>query len=187
MKTLLGLMGDLCYSRFMSIQIVYGDECYFEGFWKVLDSVAREKNYLEIIEAPPRTEVDEFQKKLIHQKFPVFYALGCSSELKIEVGQVVGWIDIVVFKNPRMAHRGTLGMGLLSTHRGQGIGSKLMEKALDYSRSTGLEKIELQVYPENSQAIELYKKFGFKQCGYLKHYRKVENRYFDSLTMEVFL
>lgn len=163
----------------MSIRIVYGDECYFEGFWRVLDSVAREKIYLEMIEAPSLQEVSDFQKKLIDQKFPVFYAL--------DKDQVIGWVDIVVFKNPRMNHRGTLGMGLLKSHRGQGVGSKLLEKALEYSRQIGLEKIELQVYTGNTQAIDLYKKFGFEQSGHIKHYRKFEDVYFDSLSMAVFL
>lgn len=170
---------NLCYPNLMSIQIVYGDECYFEEIWRVLDSVAREKQYLEMIQAPSLEEVSEFQRKLIDQKSPVFYAL--------EKGHLVGWLDIVVMKNPRMNHRGTLGMGLQQGHRGKGIGSALMKKALEYSKSIGLEKIELQVYPQNIQAIELYKKFGFQQVGYCKHYRKLEGQYQDSIVMELFL
>ena len=163
----------------MSIQIVYADECYFQDLWKVLDEVAREEQFLEMIYAPPFEDVSEFQEKLIDQKAPVFYAL--------DQGKVVGWLDIVVLKNPRQNHRGTLGMGILKSHRGQGIGSALFNKALEYSRSIGLEKIELQVYPENTQAIELYKKFGFQQVGYCKHYRKLNGRYFDSISMELLL
>lgn len=163
----------------MSIQIVYGDECYFESFFTVLDSVAHEKIYLELISAPAKEDVFEFQRKLITQKAPVFYA--------VEGEQVVGWIDIVPLANPRMSHRGTLGMGLKMGYRGKGLGSQLMEKALSYARSIGLEKIELRVYSTNLQAIELYKKFGFKQVGVIHKYRKFEGQYFDAILMEVFL
>lgn len=163
----------------MSIRIVYGDECYFESFFTVLDSVARERIYLEMIEAPSKEEVFEFQRKLIHQKAPVFYA--------VEGDQAIGWIDIVPLKNPRMNHRGTLGMGIAQDYRGKGVGSQLMEKALAYAKSFGLEKVELHVYSTNTQAIELYKKFGFKESGAIAKYRKLEGRYFDSLFMEVFL
>lgn len=163
----------------MSIRIVYGDESYFEGFFTVLESVAREKIFLEMIEPPAKEEVFDFQRRLLEKKAPVFYA--------VDGEKMVGWVDVVPFKNPRMSHRGTLGMGLMSGYRGQGVGSKLMEKAISYSRSFGLEKLELQVYPSNTQALELYKKFGFKQTGVVHKYRKLEGQYFDSICMELFL
>lgn len=52
---------------------------------------------------------------------------------------------------------------VLSSTRGSGVGSKLVEQALDY---LGREKpIELEVASYNDNAIDFYEKFGFKNMG----------------------
>ena len=78
-------------------------------------------------------------------------------------------------------------MGLLPTHRGQGFGSQLLSSVLNHSKEFGLEKIELNVYTSNTAGIALYKKFGFEQEGLIKKYRKINDKYFDSIGMGKFL
>jgi RimJ/RimL family protein N-acetyltransferase len=115
---------------------------------------------------------------LITNNWPVYYAVAD--------GRVVGWADITPGSNPRMSHRGFLGMGLIKDFRGKGLGTQLLKKALTHAKNIGLEKIELSVYTENNAAIKLYKKCGFKEIGIVKHYRKLNGRYFDCLEMELF-
>jgi ribosomal protein S18 acetylase RimI-like enzyme len=86
-----------------------------------------------------------------------------------------------------LAHRGFLGMGLIKEFRGKGLGTQLLSRALKHAKDIGLEKIELSVYTENADAIKLYKKLGFSEIGIIKHYRKLNGRYFDCLEMELFL
>lgn len=161
------------------MEIIYPAEQYFKSFHEALDSVAREQIYIEMIEAKPFDDVAAFQQKLITNNWPVYYA--------IDGERVVGWADIIPAANPRLAHRGFLGMGLMKGFRGRGLGTQLLTKALQHSKDIGLEKIELSVYTENSAAIGLYKKCGFKEIGVVKHYRKLNGRYFDCLEMELFL
>ncbi len=84
-----------------------------------------------MIEAPPIDSTTTFQKGLIERNAPVYYA--------IKNDRVVGWIDISLSKNPRMAHRGGLGMGLAKEIRGNGIGTELLRAALDHAMRIGLE------------------------------------------------
>jgi RimJ/RimL family protein N-acetyltransferase len=123
--------------------------------------------------------VTEFQKALIEKKGPVFYALDSA--------RVVGWCDIFPESNPRLCHRGHLGMGLLAPYRGKGIGGRLLAATLDQARVFGFEKVELTVYTTNTAAIALYRRLGFLEEGLSKHYRKVDGRYFDALRMAKFL
>lgn len=157
------------------IDIVYADEKYFESFHSALNSVAKERQYIEMIEAPPLKNVSEYQRGLILKNGPVYYA--------VENGKVVGWCDIFPEDNPRLSHRGTLGMGLLAAYRGQGLGARLMTAALAHAKKFGLEKVELNVYTSNTAAIKLYKKMGFVQEGLIKKYRKLEGVYFDCMVM----
>ena len=78
-------------------------------------------------------------------------------------------------------------MGILPAYRGQGIGTRLLEHTLQKAKEFGLEKIVLQVYDTNTSARALYEKMGFTQEGYFKKYRKIGQRYFDSIAMAKFL
>lgn len=163
----------------MNVKIVYPSEQYFKSFHEALSMVANERIYIEMIEAPPIDKVVGFQEKLISKNGPVYYA--------IEGDRVVGWCDVFPLENPRLSHRGGLGMGLLTEYRGKGLGSKLLTAVLDHSKRFGLEKVELQVYTSNAPAIALYKKCGFEEEGRIRKYRKLDNQYFDCLMMGKFL
>lgn len=161
------------------IEIIYGNEKYFSSFHQALSSVAKERIYVEMIEAPPLEKVASFQRDLISKNGPVYYAL--------DGDKVIGWCDVFPEKNPRQSHRGSLGMAILPEFRGQGIGSQLLEKVIEHAKTVGLEKIELHVYTSNVSAVALYKKFGFEQEGLIKKYRKLDGLYFDCLAMGRFL
>lgn len=161
------------------IKINYADEKYFSSFHEALSIVAKERIYLEMTEAPPLEKVAGFQLGLIAKKGPVYYAINDT--------KVVGWCDVFPQENPRQSHRGSLGMGILPDFRGQGIGTKLLEKVLAHAKDFGLEKVELHVYTTNNSGIALYKKMGFEQEGLIKKYRKLDGQYFDSLAMGKFL
>lgn len=163
----------------MSVTIVYASERYFESFHRALDAVARERVYIEMVEAPPLESVRRFQAGLIERDGPVYYA--------VDGDEVVGWCDVFPHENPRHAHRGSLGMGCVPTHRGQGIGGRLLEATLDHARRFGLEKVELHVYTSNTAAIRLYERFGFEREGLLRSYRKLDGVTFDCLAMARFL
>lgn len=161
------------------IDIVYAEPKFFASFHNGLTSVAREKIFIEMIEPPPLEELAKYQRGLIEKNGPVYYA--------VTDGRAIGWCDIFPFKNPRLAHRGGLGMGVVGEFRGQGVGARLLEKTLAHAKTFGLEKIELSVYTTNSAAIALYKKFGFAEEGLIKNYRKLDDKYFDAVQMAKFL
>ena len=161
------------------LQIVYPSEKYFQSFHAALGIVAKERVYLEMIEAPPLEKLIAFQTGLIGKNGSVYFALDGE--------RVVGWCDIFPLENPRHNHRGGLGMGIIPELRGRGIGSRLLSATLDHAKKFGLEKVELNVYTSNIPAVALYKKFGFKEEGLIKNYRKLDGRYFDCLSMAKFL
>lgn len=161
------------------IEIIYANEKYFSSFHQALSSVAKERVYIEMIEAPPLEKVASFQRDLISKNGPVYYAL--------DGDKVIGWCDVFPEENPRQSHRGGLGMGILPEFRGQSIGSQLLKKVIEHAKTFGLEKIELHVYTSNVSAVALYKKFGFEQEGLIKKYRKLDGQYFDCLAMGKFL
>ena len=163
----------------MSVEIVYPTEELFQGYYEAIAAVGSERVFIEIIEPPPFEKIAEFQRNLIKANGPVYYA--------VDSGRVIGWCDVFPMTNPRLAHRGELGMGLFPEYRGKGVGTRLLQAVIEHSRRIGLEKIELKVYTSNKTAIALYEKHGFEREGVIKNYRKLDGQVFDVLAMAKFL
>ncbi len=148
------------------------------GLHTCLDVVARELIYLEMVEAPSLGKVVEHQCSLISSGAPVAYAF--------DGNVVVGWADITPSKNPRMSHRGSLGMGVHPAYRGAGLGTLLLAEVLKQAESFGFEKVELGVYSTNIAAVMLYKKMGFVREGLVMNYRKLGREAFNLIEMAKF-
>ena len=54
--------------------------------------------------------------------------------------------------------------GIRPDYQGKGLSKPLLEKSLDFARSTGLQ-IKLEVHKNNYKAVALYEKYGFKSLG----------------------
>lgn len=51
---------------------------------------------------------------------------------------------------------------VLPTHRGQGLGHSLLQRAEEYVRSQGATTLELQVLAKNENALRVYNRYGFR-------------------------
>lgn len=81
-----------------------------------------------------------------------------------------------------------LGMMVRDGHRGQGIGSALMDACLDWCRDKDTHKVTLTVFPHNDRAIALYKKYGFIAEGRLvRHFRRRNAELWDAIPMGLVL
>lgn len=94
-------------------------------------------------------------------------------------GKVVGVCDVKRFRpGSSMDHKGLLGIALHRDYRSQGIGSAMLKEAIRQSRKR-FETIILSAFSNNKGAIALYKRFGFRQYGFLRKSNKRGGRYFD--------
>jgi putative acetyltransferase len=99
-------------------------------------------------------------------------------------GEVVGNLGLTRFTRPRRAHVGEIGMGVRDDWQGQGVGSALLEAALDLADNwLGIRRLELHVHADNDRAIALYRKFGFQPEGTHRAYAIRNGIYVDSLSM----
>jgi putative acetyltransferase len=71
----------------------------------------------------------------------------------------------------RRRHVGQIGMSVHDDWQGKGVGSALMQAVVDLAdRWLNLTRLELSVFTDNTAAIGLYKKFGFKIEGTHEQY-----------------
>jgi ribosomal protein S18 acetylase RimI-like enzyme len=157
------------------VRIVKADIKYARSFNRAVASVTKEKIFLATVTTFPLDSTISFVQKIIENNYTQFYA--------IENNEVIGWCDIQPKGFDVMKHVGVLGIGVVSSHRHRGIGSRLLEAAIDNAKEKCLEKVELEVFASNTNAIKLYKKFGFQFEGKRIQAKKLEGIYDDIVLM----
>ena len=128
-----------------------------EGFRACLDAVARERRYLAQVEAPPIERVREFVAQSVEQDAAQYVA--------VVEGKIVGWCDVFAHWAYALKHVGTLGMGVLAEHRGQGVGRALLLRTIEHALRQGIYRITLEAREDNVRAIRLYEQVGFQHEG----------------------
>ncbi len=98
---------------------------------------------------------------------------------------LVGELGLMTFPNaPRRRHAAKLGMAVHDDWQGKGIGSALMQAAVDMAdKWLNILRLELEVYTDNEPAIRLYKKFGFTIEGKLRCFGYRDGKFVDVYTM----
>ncbi len=152
---------------------------HIRDFYRVLDSVSREKKYLAWTEAPPLRSVKSFVTNGI--------LAGSSQVVALDDGKVVGWCDITPHPRPTTKHCGSLGMGVIPGYRRKGIGTRLIHSALRKAKAHGLYRVELEVFEKNEAAINLYKNIGFKEEGRKMGAAKIDDNYINAVMMALLL
>jgi len=99
-------------------------------------------------------------------------------------GTVVGMIHIEASRHGF----GEFGMLVDRDWRGRGVGSALVQAAVDRARGQGLHKLCLEVFTHNTAAIALYRKCGFTEEGRrVKQYRRASGELWDTIVMGLLL
>lgn len=161
-----------------AFQILPITEKHIEGFRSVVDAVARERQFLAMLEAPPLEQAAEFVRSNLEHKNPQLIAIA--------EDRVIGWCDIIRRNNrPVYSHVGVLGMGILKPWRGKGVGRALLQAALAQAWESGFTRVELTVREDNQGAIALYEALGFTVEGRHINSMFVDGRYETVLSMAI--
>ena len=103
-------------------------------------------------------------------------------------GRIVGQLMLQGGKRRNVRHAATLGITVGREHRGQGVGRRLMEYAIDWARAGGVvTRIELNVFVRNSNAIRLYESCGFVVEGRRRRSIHRDGEYMEDLVMALLL
>ena len=66
-----------------------------------------------------------------------------------------------------------------------GIGNAITDEIIEFAKEKNIKNIVLSVRRENSAAINLYKKYGFKTVGIKKDYICIDGKYDDEISMQL--
>ena len=127
----------------------------------------------------PLQSVEGVRKRFFSEtREGLYHLVACVDE------EVVGHLGLEAFTRPRRRHAGEIGMAVRDDWQGRGVGTALMEAALDLADNwLDLTRIELGVYTDNTAGVALYKKFGFEVEGTHRRYAFRNGEYVDAYSM----
>ena len=130
----------------------------------------------------PHTSEEVWRARLVEGATPGKLDLPLVAEVN---GEVVGSGGLhPVNPAPRRRHAMMLGISVMPSAQGQGVGTALIAALCDYADNwLGILRIELDVFADNASAIALYKKFGFELEGTHRAYAMRNGEYVTSLSM----
>jgi len=101
---------------------------------------------------------------------------------------VVGWSSLNQYQ-ARPGYRFTAenSIYVLSTHRGQGVGKRLLSPLIAAAQARGLHVILAGIDSENQVSIRLHQSFGFRQVAHFREIGYKFHRWLDVIYMQLIL
>lgn len=127
----------------------------------------------------PFPSAESWRKRLVEPAEGVLRLVACVEN------EVVGQLSLQTFpNNPRRRHAGLIGMAVRDDWQGKGVGTALVQAAVDLAdKWLNLIRLELEVYTDSEPAIRLYEKFGFRVEGTLTRFAYRDGQYVDAYLM----
>ncbi len=120
----------------------------------------------------------------IGERAALFSRNAADSLVAVSGGQLAGMIHLEISRHGFAE----LGMLVAPGWRGHGVGSALLAETISRARGQGVHKLCLEVFPHNTAAIALYRKYGFTEEGRrVKQYRRASGELWDSIVMGLVL
>src|SRR5512139_2009064 len=127
----------------------------------------------------PHPSAEMWRKRLAEPPDGLYSLVACVD------GEVVGQLGLHTSPDrPRRRHAGQIGMAVRDDWQGKGVGTALMQAAIDLAdKWVNLSRLELEVYTDNEPAIKLYQKFGFTIEGTSINYAFRDGQFVDVYLM----
>jgi len=94
--------------------------------------------------------------------------------------KVVSIGNLSASKRERTKHISVLGISVLKSHWGQGIGKRMMNNLIEFAiQAPDTRYIHLDVRSDNAKAIHLYESVGFKKNSVIPNMMFIKDEYFD--------
>lgn len=129
----------------------------------------------------------EYRKTVEEEEAFIQSHLEAENQLFIVVedqGRIIGQITVSSTYKAKMRHIGVIGISIRKEYWRQGIGRRLMEKAIAWAKeSQVILKLNLNVLVSNTAAVALYQDVGFEIEGRLRRDMYLNGEFTDAYQM----
>lgn len=147
---------------------------------EALNCVIREGKYLYLNE-----EIVDMEEE--HKWFERSVKAGMLYLVARVEGKVVGGASMHP-QTDKQEHVAQFGIFICDGYRNLGLGTAMLKEFIDIAKKRGFEILQLSVFANNTRALNVYKKCGFKEIGRLSQdIRFLDGEYTDRILMELLL
>lgn len=134
------------------------------GRYIVAESVAQELDHQDVL-----LRQNELQSRM-------FFVATVNDE-------VVGWVHVHAPEFEKLSHTAELTVGVIEEYRGNGLGSHLLERGLEWAASNGYEKVYQSIPATNDAATEFLETNGWEVEAVREDHYKIDDEYVDEVMM----
>jgi L-amino acid N-acyltransferase YncA len=100
-------------------------------------------------------------------------------------GEVVGWLSLSDFYDARPAYHATaeIGVYVREDHRGEGIGRRLVEEAIQRGPELGLKTLTAGAFAHNEASIRLFETMNFRKWAHFPNVAELDGIERDLVVM----
>ncbi|MFZ3577558.1 GNAT family N-acetyltransferase [Virgibacillus sp. DJP39] len=149
-----------------------------ESLLALVKLVEQESSYM-LYSAGERKTSLENQKKMLE----TFKQKENATIFVADEGKLIGYFLIIGGDASRQQHSAYIVIGILNSHRGKGVGTKLFSEMERWARARNIHRLELTTVVDNTAALRLYNKAGFIIEGTKRDSLKINGKYVDEYYM----
>jgi L-amino acid N-acyltransferase YncA len=111
--------------------------------------------------------------------------LKCCRWVAISADKVIGWAALSKVSD-RCCYNGVAEVSIYvdPSFQGRGIGSLLLKELIESSEKKGFWTLQAGIFPENTDSINLHRKFGFRIVGIREKLGKLDETWKDVMFLE---
>ena len=164
----------------LSFRIRPARQADLTGIVGAIREVAAEGRYIEAESVAQELEHDDALLRFNERESRMFFVATVEDE-------VVGWVHIRSSELAKLRHTARLTVGVLETYRGEGIGSHLLARGLEWAAASGYEKVYNSAPATNQGAIAFLEDQGWEVEAVRADHYLIEGEYVDEVMMAIWI
>ena len=103
--------------------------------------------------------------------------------MAVHDGDVIGWTHLDLPQLEKLQNTARVTVGVREEYRGTGIGSRLLERALEWAKANGYHKVYNSVPAVNDEAIAFLEEHGWHTEGIRRDHYTLDDELVDEVMM----
>ena len=174
-------MKSYCLKDGRKLLIREADASDAQSLVNYLSAVSGETDFLTRGKDESRTDA-EWEKNFLREtkrQCGSVFLVGCLGE------EIICSANLAAPQKKRLAHNCELGITVRKPFWHLGAASALLTELIAFAECDPvLRTVHLGVYANNTRAIRLYEKFGFREVGRHQNFFRIGDSFFDEILMD---
>jgi GNAT superfamily N-acetyltransferase len=146
----------------------------------VIETISTEDTYVVATRLADEVARDDVLLRYNESENRIFFVATVDDE-------TVGWLHVEAVQSPMMDHTAQLTLGVLEEYRGDGLGSTLMERGLEWARNHDFRKVYQNLPATNERAVAFLEGEGWSVESTREGHYHIDDELVDEVQLAIWL